>query len=197
LRTRAAGRAAIDRAASDRSLLTAALEGDQGAWRKLVTEYQPQLRDVVRAATSTLSEAQIDDVLGELWLRVVENDMRWLRSCDPARGPSLLSILTFHVSQIAHEHEAQLSSEPKWVALDEVSARLPDLHAAPVARLKREARMLRVEEVARRCDLNVKTVYGMIERGELASRRFGRVLRVPRAVVESFESQASVAPGRK
>ncbi len=56
--------------------------------------------------------------------------------------------------------------------------------------------MLRVEEVAKRWDLNVKTVYGMIERKELLARRCGRVLRVPRSVVESYE-QASVAPERK
>ena len=48
--------------------------------------------------------------------------------------------------------------------------------------------------IAERWDLNTKTVYAMIERGELAARRCGRVIRVPRHVVESFE-QASVAPG--
>ena len=52
--------------------------------------------------------------------------------------------------------------------------------------------MLRVEDVAARWGLNPKTVYAMIERGELAARRFGRVLRVPRSLVESLE-QASVA----
>ena len=58
-----------------------------------------------------------------------------------------------------------------------------------------EPSMLRVEEVAARWRLNVKTVYSMIERGELAARRFGRVLRIPRAAVEQLE-QASVAPER-
>lgn len=53
--------------------------------------------------------------------------------------------------------------------------------------------MLRVEEVAARWRLNVKTVYSMIDRGELAARRFGRVIRVPRAAVEKIEA-ASVAP---
>jgi excisionase family DNA binding protein len=56
--------------------------------------------------------------------------------------------------------------------------------------------MMRVEEVAERWDAHPKTVYAMIERGELHAKRLGRVLRVPRAVVESFE-QASVAPGGK
>jgi excisionase family DNA binding protein len=53
--------------------------------------------------------------------------------------------------------------------------------------------MFRVEDLARRWDLNVKTIYAMIERGELSARRFGRVLRVPRSVVDSLE-QASVPP---
>ncbi len=53
--------------------------------------------------------------------------------------------------------------------------------------------MFRVEEVAARWRLNVKTIYSMIERGELTARRFGRVIRVPRAAVEKIE-QASVAP---
>jgi hypothetical protein len=55
--------------------------------------------------------------------------------------------------------------------------------------------MIRVEDLAKRWDLNVKTIYGMIRRGELISRRCGRVLRVPLSVVLSFE-QASVAPER-
>jgi excisionase family DNA binding protein len=53
--------------------------------------------------------------------------------------------------------------------------------------------MFRVEDLARRWDLNVKTIYAMIERGELSARRFGRVLRVPWSVVDSLE-QASVPP---
>ena len=54
--------------------------------------------------------------------------------------------------------------------------------------------MMRVEDLAKRWDLNVKTIYAMIERGELTARRFGRALRVPRSVVDSLE-QASVVPG--
>ena len=55
--------------------------------------------------------------------------------------------------------------------------------------------MLRVEDVAARWKLNVKTVYAMIERGELSARRFGRVLRVPRALVESLEQASVVSVG--
>ena len=61
--------------------------------------------------------------------------------------------------------------------------------------LREPAMMMRVEDVAARWDVSTKTVYGMIDRGDLAARRCGRVLRVPRRVIESFE-QASVAPGK-
>ncbi|HEX4461154.1 MAG TPA: helix-turn-helix domain-containing protein, partial [Polyangia bacterium] len=78
-------------------------------------------------------------------------------------------------------------------ALAEV-ARLPAVEpeVAPAA----ERTLLRVEEVARRWGLDRKTIYGMIERGEITARRCGRLVRIPRKAIESFESQASVAPER-
>ena len=54
--------------------------------------------------------------------------------------------------------------------------------------------MLSVEEVASRWSVSAKTIYAMIQRGELVARKIGRILRIPRAVVESVE-QASAAPG--
>jgi excisionase family DNA binding protein len=56
--------------------------------------------------------------------------------------------------------------------------------------------MLRVEEVAKRWGLDRKTVYAMIERGQISARRCGRLVRIPRKVIESFELQASVVPER-
>jgi excisionase family DNA binding protein len=54
--------------------------------------------------------------------------------------------------------------------------------------------MLSVEEVAARWSVSAKTIYGMIQRREIIARKIGRILRIPRAVVESLE-QASAAPG--
>lgn len=54
--------------------------------------------------------------------------------------------------------------------------------------------MLSVEEVASRWSVNPKTIYGMIQRRELVAHRIGRILRVPRSVIE-FVEQASAAPG--
>jgi excisionase family DNA binding protein len=56
--------------------------------------------------------------------------------------------------------------------------------------------LLRVEDVAHRWGIDRKTIYAMIHRGELVSRRCGRLVRIPRNIVESFEIQASVSPER-
>ena len=90
-------------------------------------------------------------------------------------------------SQVAHAFVAKRG--PETISIDDVPP-IADRPTVP----RPSPRMMKVEEVAERWDLNTKTVYAMIERGELAARRCGRVIRVPRHVVESFE-QASVAPG--
>jgi excisionase family DNA binding protein len=169
--------------ASDASLLRAVLDGDEDAWRALVVRYHDALREVVREASSTirpLTDAEIEAVLTDAWRRLVEDDKRRLRAFKPERGAALLAWLTIHVAEIAHEHMRRNGQ--------------PATEAPP--RRFHPGTMMRVEEVAARWDLNPKTVYGMIERGELRARRCGRVLRVPRWAVESFE-QASVAPERK
>jgi excisionase family DNA binding protein len=56
--------------------------------------------------------------------------------------------------------------------------------------------MLTVEEVAARWAVSPKTLYGMIQRGELVARRIGRVLRIPRAEVESVEQASAPHGGR-
>jgi excisionase family DNA binding protein len=53
--------------------------------------------------------------------------------------------------------------------------------------------MLTVEALAQRWGIHAKTLYLEIRRGHLPAVRLGRVLRVPIAVVESFE-QGRVAP---
>jgi excisionase family DNA binding protein len=59
-----------------------------------------------------------------------------------------------------------------------------------------ESPLLDVQSVARRWSVNVKTIYGMIERGDLRAVRMGRLIRIARVVVESFE-QGRAVPGRK
>jgi excisionase family DNA binding protein len=56
------------------------------------------------------------------------------------------------------------------------------------------ATLLSLRELAQRWGVDVKTLRGMIDRGELPVVRLGRLIRVPVAVIRSIESQGSAAP---
>ncbi len=64
-----------------------------------------------------------------------------------------------------------------------------------------EPRYLSVKEVAALTGTNIKTIYRMIQAGELPARRFRRSLRVPRYAVEPRSSESgkgdvsTVGPG--
>lgn len=173
---------------TDENLVASTVAGDQSAWREMMRRYDRALREAIRdAAIDSLDDADVDDVMGDFWLSLVENEKRRLRSFNPSRGAALLSWLTIQLIQDLRRREQKRSGEPEMVSLD--------LNGEPDTKPGRPSTMMRVEEVAERWDLNVKTVYAMIARGELQARRFGRVMRVPRRVVECME-QASVAPER-
>jgi hypothetical protein len=105
----------------DTALLSAALSRDQRAWREFVSRFNGQLREAVRAAFAAheeVGEDQIDDVLADFWLRIVENDMRILRSYDPARGLPLLAWLAVRATRLALS-QRQADRGPALVPLDE------------------------------------------------------------------------------
>jgi excisionase family DNA binding protein len=185
------------RSCVDSDLARLTLSGDQAAWREIMRRYDSPLREAIvdAALEPSINPADVDDLMSEFWLSLIEVDMRRLRAFNPSRGAALLSWLTIQLVQALREHERRRDAEPEMVPLDEVK-RHADTRPPPASRFASRATMMRVEEVAERWDLNVKTVYAMIARGELAARRCGRLMRVPRRVVESFESQASVSPER-
>ena len=87
--------------------------------------------------------------------------------------------------------ELRAKRGPKMVSLDsipEVADTRKPAEPAP--------RLMRVEDVARRWEINVKTIYAMVQRGELRAVRLGRVLRIARSVVESFEQGRAVSGGK-
>jgi excisionase family DNA binding protein len=170
-------------------LVERVLARDERAWHQLVRRFEPLLRSLI-VESEEFSPSQIDDVLGDLWLRLMERDMRRLRAFAALQSVPLSAWLAMQVAQVAFDHAQKRHDEPEMVALDHVRE-IADTRRPPAP----APRLMRVEEVAERWDLNVKTVYAMIERGELVSRRCGRLIRVPRHVVESFE-QASVSPDR-
>jgi excisionase family DNA binding protein len=189
-----ASRVAELRSMHDVELVRAMLERDDAAWRELMRRHVGALRAAARDASDTLTEGEVDDVVSELWLSLIESDMRSLRTFEPARGAPLLSWLTIRLSQIVYKREQRRLEQPTMVPLHE-AGEIPDPKPAPSPELSGRT-LMRVEEVAKRWGLDRKTVYAMIERGQLSSRRCGRLVRIPRGVVESFELQASVAPGR-
>jgi excisionase family DNA binding protein len=186
----AAAVSATTTAADDDGLIVRVLRRDERAWRQLVRRYEPTLRSLL-ADDDEVAPAQVDDVLGDLWLRLMEDDLRRLRAFAASKSAPLSAWLAMQATQVAFAHAQKRHDTPTTVSLDDVPE-IADTRRFPAP----APRLMRVEDVAERWDLNIKTVYGMIERGELVSRRCGRLIRIPRHVVESFE-QASVAPERK
>ena len=105
---------------SERALVRQVLAGDEHAWQKLVRRFDGPLREIVREsadAIEPLSAEQLDDVIGDFWLRMVEDDRRWLRRF---RGEgSLEAFLRFQVLAVAHDHIQRLRREPTMVSFDE------------------------------------------------------------------------------
>jgi excisionase family DNA binding protein len=104
----------------ERRLVQAALEGDERAWHRLVRRYDGPLREIVRESTDAiqpLTDEQLEDVIGDFWLRMVEDDRRWLRRF---RGDSSLeTFLRFQALAVAHEHVQRLRREPVTLSFDE------------------------------------------------------------------------------
>jgi DNA-directed RNA polymerase specialized sigma24 family protein len=103
------------------ALLSEVVAGSQQAWQRFVKKHGPALRDTVRESTEAiqpLTPAQLDDVMGDFWLRMVDNDRRWLRRFR-GRGASLEAFLRMHALDVAHEHIKRLQDEPMKVPLDE------------------------------------------------------------------------------
>ena len=162
--------------------LRAVLERDEHAWRDFVKRFDSPLRQVVRHATEAiepLSDAQVDDVLGDFWLRVVSDDVRLLRAFNPARGASLFSWLTFHVSHEALEYIRRIGKEPKMVPLEEAqhvpaprTGRAPRLRneTSPATafdpKLRAESRASTIDDAIREC---VRSTVLTVVREELAS----------------------------
>jgi excisionase family DNA binding protein len=58
--------------------------------------------------------------------------------------------------------------------------------------------LLSLPQLAVRWDVNVKTLYALVERGELPTVRIGRLIKVTLSVVQRFEGDASVPdPARR
>jgi excisionase family DNA binding protein len=156
----------------DHRLVALALQSDDAAIWILAARHAQALREAARDANGDLSPAEAAEVFRELWSSLMDHDMRQLREFDPSRGAAFLSWLTVRLTKLIGSRSAAPATANE----------LPTL--------------MRVEDVAKRWGIDRKTVYAMIERGQLVARRCGRLVRIPRKMVESFELQASVSPER-
>ncbi|HJU21088.1 MAG TPA: hypothetical protein VJ891_01140 [Casimicrobiaceae bacterium] len=144
------------------------LRRDERAWREFVECYDPPLRAIVRDASEVrarpLTPDAIDDVMADFWTSVVESDLRLLRAFNPARGASLLTWLTFHVAQLAHDSASSAAREPEFVPLHHARNVL-DPRSAPTAKLRGEVGGS-IDAAIRDC---VRTTVEGVVREQLAS----------------------------
>src|SRR5579863_7510944 len=135
-RARSAPAPSVAAAMEEPALVAAVLSGDERAWRKLVKEYEPKLRDAVRETMQSFElggREDVDDVIGEFWLRIVDDNKRWLRAFNPTHGPSLLEWLTVHVRELAHQHVRRLVRMAKRTKDDDLGLVVPeDVRAAQI-----------------------------------------------------------------
>jgi excisionase family DNA binding protein len=167
-------------ALDDLQLVTRTLGREAAAWHELIRRYTSTLREAARDADERLTDADIEAVVAELWRSLTADEMRALRAFTTARGARFLSWVTVRLVRLVF---ARLEGSP-----DASSDEIPRAG---------QPTLMRVEDVAQRWSLDRKTIYSMISRGQLAARRCGRLVRIPRNVVESFELQASASSGRR
>lgn len=113
------------RSADDAELIRAVIERDNAAWDELLRRYSEQLRQELRDAYE-FSGSQIDDVLGDLWVHLLDNGMRRLKLFAERAG-SVAAFLTMHASQVAEKHAARLRKESTHVAFDETTYVAPPM----------------------------------------------------------------------
>jgi excisionase family DNA binding protein len=199
----------------DRTLLEAVLARDETAWRELVRRFDEPLHEAVRAATDAiwpLARDQIDDVLGELWLRLLDDDMRRLRALDSSRASALLVWLTMQVAHVAYEYLRRLGAQPPMVSLhaarnvavpastsidsairdavrevvrEEVRAAISELLPAAPAKSSVSSEYLSIDEAAKVARLHHTTIRAWIKDGSLTAFRAGRVYRIRRADLDA------------
>ncbi len=120
---------------SDVALLAEVISGSDRAWRRFIKQYELSAAQdrarVHRTRSIRSTPAQLDDVMGDFWLRMVDDDRRWLRRFRGG-GTSLEAFLRLHALEVAQQHLRRLVDEPVTVPLDEA-------HDVPVVRESRAA----------------------------------------------------------
>lgn len=101
-------------------LLNAVLARDQKAWRRLVARHEPALRRSIRNLDdcALLSDDEVDDVLADLWLLLLEDDLRRLRGFQASGGSDLGAWLGLVASEVARKELRRRERLPEHVSFD-------------------------------------------------------------------------------
>jgi hypothetical protein len=102
-----------ERDMSKSELMSRVLARDQRAWREFVRAHESALREVAR---EIVGESEVDDVLGDFWLLLLEDDMRRLRNVSADDIGAWLGVL---VSQVAANQARRLARRSEIEPFDE------------------------------------------------------------------------------
>jgi excisionase family DNA binding protein len=175
---------------NDKQLMEEVCRRNPRAWRVLVRRHEDRLRDVVSEIAEVeqpLTDDQIDDVLGDTWLLLLEDDLRRLRSF---RGDDLGAWLAMVASQVALTRVRELAREPETESFDEaLHSPIRTKAITNEGSSNGKAPYLTVLEAARALRVSPKTVYRLVWRGEIAARRIGRGLRIARTAISDGDGQ--------
>jgi len=201
--------APITHSEADLKQLEAVLEGDAAAEQDFALRYTPLIVDHVRrysaSRSARVTEEDLQDIVGEVWVSLWENDKLRLRRFDPRRGLKVSTWLRLLARNKTVDWLRARSSRPPTAGEQvppelEASGPLPDngperreraaLVARAVARLTpAERRFLEVwygqersgEDLARELGISTTTVY---------TRRFKIVAKLAR-LCEALERSAA------
>src|SRR5581483_9637372 len=98
------------------SLVERVLARDERAWHQLVRQFEPTIRTLV-SDDGGRTPTEVDDILGDLWLRLMEYDMRRLRAFAASRPAPLSAWLAMQATQVAFGLEQKRRDEPQTVPL--------------------------------------------------------------------------------
>jgi RNA polymerase sigma-70 factor (ECF subfamily) len=107
--------------------LQACVNGDKGAWDALVVRYSGLILTAVRRALHGAGDAEVDDIVQEVFLRLLKDDRRTLRSYNPALA-SLSTWLTLVARSVTIDRLRRRGHQA--LALDDADLPAP---AAPPA----------------------------------------------------------------
>ena len=187
---------------SESELLGAVLRRDERAWRQFVRRYEDALRGSIRDAAAKirpLEDDQVDDVLGDLWLMLLEDDLKALRQFE-SNGNDLDRWLRLIAAEMARKRARKLEAEPEMEPLEsarhvaepaptlesyledvirrvvrEEIAALRPIDAKPVTRATEWLTIARAAEAA---GVHTCTIREWIRDGSLKAFRLGRVYRL-------------------